>query len=138
MGGCGWPIETGGVEVRVAESSKRLPEGTEVEVLGFPVAGSYGVALADARYRGTGRTMAPMAVPISTAQALAGPYDAELVQLEGVVLNRSVRPGATVLTLEDGKSTFLAFSPSTSRLEEVREGSRVRLTGICAVVVDAE
>ncbi len=75
--------DTGGVEVRVADVAKPLPAGTEVDVLGFPVAGSYGVALADARYRVTGRTTLPPAVPISTAQALAGPYDAELVQLEG-------------------------------------------------------
>ena len=110
--GCGSPTDTGGVEVRVAEAAKPLPAGTEVDVLGFPVAGSYGVALADARFRVTGRTTWPPAVPISTAQALAGPYDAELVQLEGVLLNRSNRPDAAVLTLEDGKATFLAIAPA--------------------------
>ena len=47
--------DTGGVEVRVAEAATPLAAGTEVDVLGFPVAGSYGVALADARYRVTGR-----------------------------------------------------------------------------------
>ena len=65
--------DTGGVEVRVADAAKALPAGTEVDVLGFPVAGSYGVALADARFKVTGRTTWPPAVPISTAQALAGP-----------------------------------------------------------------
>jgi hypothetical protein len=130
--------DTGGVEVRVADAAKPVPAGTEVDVLGFPVAGSYGVALADARFKVTGRTTRPRAVPISTAQALAGPYDAELVQLEGVLLNRSNRPDAVVLTLEDGKATFLATAPADARLSEIREGSRVRLTGICSVVVGTD
>jgi signal transduction histidine kinase/AmiR/NasT family two-component response regulator len=130
--------DTGGVEVRVADLAKPLPTGTEVDVLGFPVAGSYGVALADARYRVTGRSRLLPAAPISTTQALAGPYDSELVQLEGVLLNRSNRHDAIVLTLEDGKATFLATAPASARINGIREGSRVRLTGICSVVVGAD
>ena len=130
--------QTGGVEVRVPHVATRLVAGAEVDVLGFPVASSYGVALADARYRVTGRSVVPPAVPISTAQALAGPYDAELVQLEGTLLNRSRRSDETVLTLEDGRTTFLATAPATVRLDDLREGSRVHLTGICAVVVGSD
>jgi signal transduction histidine kinase len=130
--------DSGGVEVRAAAVATPLTTGAEVDVLGFPVAGSYGVALADARFRVTGRTALPKAVPISTSQALSGPYDAELVQLEGVLLNRSNRQDAMVLTLEDGKATFLAIAPADARLTGIREGSRVRLTGICSVIVGTD
>jgi hypothetical protein len=91
--------------------------------------------LADARYRQLGTGTAPAAVPITPMQALAGPYDAELVQIDGVLLNRSVRRDATVLTVEDRRTTFVATAPSGVTFDHVREGSRVRLAGICQLDV---
>jgi signal transduction histidine kinase len=129
--------ETGGVEVR-AHAEAPLEPGTEVDVLGFPVASAYGVALADARYRATGGRGVAVATPVSTAQALGGPYDAELVQIEGVLLNRTTGRDATVLTLDDRRTTFQALAPSGTPLEAVREGSRVRVTGICVLDTSPE
>jgi signal transduction histidine kinase len=128
---------TGGVEVR-APAALPLAPGTEVDVLGFPIASAYGVALADARFRPTGGRGSAVPAPISTAQALAGPYDAELVQIEGVLLNRTSRRDATVLTLDDRRTTFQAFAPPGTPLEAVREGSRVRVTGICVLDTSPE
>ena len=130
--------DTGGVEVRTPGTMTQLAPGTRVEVLGFPVAGAYGAALADARYRVLGAGPAPLAAPISAAQALAGPYDAELVQIEGVLLNRAIRRDATVLTIEDQRTTFLAIAPPGVTFDGVGEGSRVRLAGICQLDVGAD
>ena len=125
--------ESGGVEVRAASAEPRLRPGAEVEALGFTIASAYGVALADAIYRPTGGAGAPVVTPISTVQAMAGPYDAELVQIEGVLLSRTGSRDTTALTLEDRRATFLALAPPDARLDVVREGSRVRLTGICVL-----
>ncbi len=127
---------TGGVEVRGPVPAEPLAPGTRVEALGFPAAGIHGVALADARYRGVGQGVAPAPVPISPTQALSGPYDAELVQIEGVVINRSTTRDATVLTLEDRRTTFLAVAPPGVSFEDLEEGSRVRVTGICQLETD--
>jgi signal transduction histidine kinase/AmiR/NasT family two-component response regulator len=128
--------ETGGVEAQTPRGES-LPPGAVVDVLGFPVAGPYGAVLVDAVYRSSEAKRTTVPTPISAAQGLEGIFDAELVHIEGVLLNSARRGTQTVLTLEDRETTFTAVADTQALRRELKAGSRLGLTGICVIDLTA-
>lgn len=137
---------SGGVYVQTQDGAPVQP-GDEVEVIGFPAAGSYSPILKSGVLRPTGRHFAQRPLTITGAQALGGGYDAQLVTLRGVVRSNYSRltsdaplsrPGSRVLVIETPDYvTFEAFLPrSVSPKWGVPVGSQVALTGICTVKAD--
>ena len=141
-----WPGEgiwvsddTGGIEV-LSPDAPDLQPGDQVEVLGFPVLGSYTAGLVDARVRVTGRQEPPAPLAISVAQALKGAHDAELVQIDGTLLNRSTRQERTVLVMQERQAVFSVVAPPALApvLDRIPDGSRLRVVGICQIEVGRE
>ena len=128
---------TGGL---YAESEDGTPvvEGDQVEVIGFPSAGSFSPVLKSARIRPTGQHFAPSVTPITGKAALKGAYDAELVTIDGILRSyRETSSGHSLIIESDDHVTFEASLAhgGVKNLESL-EGSRLTLTGICAVRAD--
>ena len=115
--------------------------GDLVDVVGFPAIGQYKPTLTDAIFRlaGSGQPVIPAAV--AGEQAFRGDYDARLVRIQGQLIGRDLAAKDPTLVLSSGNFVFSAILPGESRTDEIRDwkdGSRLLLTGICSVQVDAE
>jgi signal transduction histidine kinase len=127
--------ETGGVEVHPAGRTDVKP-GETIEVIGFPIISGTAAALTEALVRREAEPAAEAKPSIvSVGQASNGAYEAELVQLEGTLLDQVTRGSETTLVLQEGKTIFTAQLPSSvpSQLSRIRNESRLRITGVCRV-----
>jgi signal transduction histidine kinase len=123
--------DTGGVAVR----SDRLPNvepGDAVDVIGFAVSGEYKPMLQDADLRNLGKGADPLPITITPEQALVGRFDGELVNLEGRLLDVVRGDGHQRLMMRAGPFLFPAILHGPTP-HDLRPGSGLRLTGICAV-----
>lgn len=113
-----------------------LHVGDEVEVAGFARLIDERSALLDSAYRRIGPGKPPAPAPIGVEQAMDGSHDLALVSMEGTLAGESHPPGEEVLVLRQGRESFTAILRMTRgapSLNGLREGSRVRVTGICLV-----
>ena len=120
-----------------AESQDGTPvaEGDQVEVIGFPAVGSFSPVLKSAGIRPTGKHFTPTTTPVTGRAALKGSYDAELITVAGTLRQYRQHRDGQVFTVEsDDHVTFEAIlaQPSAQNFDGL-EGSRLSLTGICAV-----
>jgi signal transduction histidine kinase len=119
------------------ETSQRgsLEPGDRIEVVGFPGYSNYRATLQDAIYHLKGAGSQPVPLAIHTNQALEGTYDSALVTLEGRLTALSVLPHEKLLILNQGKTVFSVFleGQPSGRSFAFREGSLLRVTGICVV-----
>jgi len=110
-----------------------LAPGDRVEAMGFPAFGDYNPVLEDAVFRKVGVTTAPAPRKIRVESARNGDHDADLVELEGTVLDASFASGAWNLSLANGACVFNARLVGEARPEPIVPGSRVQIAGICLV-----
>jgi PAS domain S-box-containing protein len=111
-----------------------LHAGDRVEVVGFPNLSNFRPVLEDATFRliGNGPELAP--IPVTAKQLLEGDYDSELVSIKAGLLEKSLLPGGRTLILQDGSLTVDAAMASgrlDGKLDSLRAGSHIRLTGVC-------
>jgi diguanylate cyclase (GGDEF)-like protein/PAS domain S-box-containing protein len=121
-----------------AESQDGTPvrEGDQIEVIGFPAAGNFSPVLKSASFRRTGQHQSPAITPITGRVGLKGKYDAQLVSITGTLTNDVEHREQRKLVIEtDDHVTFEAIL-AHSALSPLRIGSRISLTGICAVKAD--
>jgi signal transduction histidine kinase/CheY-like chemotaxis protein len=129
---------TGGLPVEAPRDLSIAP-GDRVDVIGFPVAADYLAILENAVFQKRYPGPAPSASFITANEALTGNYHAQLVQMEGYLLERVADSTRTLLTLQDGQHIFTAVLdnvPNAESLAVVRTGSLVQVTGVC--LVDAQ
>ena len=121
-----------------SEDGTPLIEGDQVEVIGFPASGIFSPVLKSARIRPTGQHSLPSIASINGRVALKGTYDAQLIKITGTLISYRQRLDRRELVLEsDDHVTFEAtFARSGAPLLKIPEGSRISLTGICAVKAD--
>ena len=124
-----------------------VPIGTRVEAVGFPSPGEYSPVLKDAIFR-TLRQEAP-AKPLSTDadhvfqnsyELDMAPFDSQLIQLKGEIVERVNQTGQWVWIVRDGKTIFEVHAQQAAfpHASEVRDGSTFLFTGICVVQVNGE
>jgi signal transduction histidine kinase len=124
--------DTGGLLVRGA--SKEAAVGDSIEVAGFAGPGFFTPVLEDARLlsRTAGVPISPK--PIKAQEAVSGRFDGDLVELDARLLGSSAGQDETRLSLQSGPYLFAAvLRAAEPSLLELRSGSDLRLTGICAV-----
>lgn len=125
---------TGGVKIDNHEKAA-LAAGDIVDVVGFPRQGGFGPVLAGAslnRLR-TGTPAAPWR--ISAQEAAKGTFESQLVQLDSILVDQSLKDGFGELTLRSG-STIFSARLAEAKLAEIRPGAVCRVTGIRSVIVD--
>ena len=118
-----------------------LAAGDLVDVVGFPAGGGFTPTMMDASFRlaAPGQPVLPM--PVTAAQALRGDYDSQLVQLDGQLIGQDSTGVLPALAIRAGNTVFAAVLPAAmmgDKLPHPGDGSRVRVTGICSVRVDAQ
>lgn len=126
---------TGGVMIQ-RRDAQGLALGDIVDVVGVPEIGPFSPVLRRALVRRVQSGPSPAPERITAQDAIKGDFDAQLVQMDGKLVDRLVRPAAQVLTLESGETVFSAILPTSGRAPRLVPGVVLRLTGICAVEVD--
>jgi signal transduction histidine kinase len=113
------------------------PVGREVDVIGFAAPGEYSPVLQDAATRTIGTAAVAPPTAVTAEEAQSGQYDGELVRIEARLLDRVSTAREQQLSLQSGPYLFTASLPDAPPLS-VRVGSRLRLSGICAVSTDEQ
>jgi PAS domain S-box-containing protein len=128
-----------------SEQITKVPLGADLEVVGYPAAGSYSPSLVDAVFRTTGTTSTVPAKSIPASDALvvkdgflSAPYDSMLVQVSGRLIEHLPGNDEDVLLLQNGGGIL------TVRLRNLQEGpnfsslpgSLLRITGVGVAEVD--
>ncbi len=126
-------IEDMSGSVRVETADRRLQIGDVVDASGYPSPSENGPILTDATVRGLVRTAAIEPMLVTPEIVLNSELDNRLVSLEARLLNHVVGTMQQTLVLHDGYTTFNAQLAGGTPLEGLREGSVLRVTGICAV-----
>ena len=125
---------SGRLYVETSETASLHP-GDRVEAAGFAGYSNYRAAFQDAIYRVKETGPPPKPVVIQPNQALDGKCDSALVTMEARLTAQSTLPHEKLLILNEGKIVFNAILEG--RVAEknftFREGSRLRVTGICVV-----
>ena len=137
FGRSGFYISDDGGDLHIAgTNAQELHVGDEVEVAGFLNILDSRFSLVDSAYRRIGSGDAPKALQVSAAQALDGTHDSGLVSIEGTLVGSNHPVGEEVLLLRQGHDSFnvtLQTPGGASPLAGLREGSLLRVTGICLV-----
>ena len=129
---------SGGVELRGDTNSIQV--GDHINAIGYPtLVGAYSPVMTDASFLRIGHDS--LAMPkLTTADAiLDGHEDSTLVTIEGKLLMVLKGPRRTSLVVQSGARTFTAQLEATeigSTLGQLREGSVLRMTGVCSTQVD--
>lgn len=119
-----------GLFVQTRQATAVRP-GDVVEVVGFPAMGAFSAFLEDAEFRKVGTGSEPQPIATTVRDAVRGTNDADLVTLDARLLEVLQTPTESVLVLREGDTAFNARLTRTSL--DLRNGSRVRLTGVCRV-----
>lgn len=117
----------------------RLDTGDVADVVGFVAAESAASILTDAVFRKASAGQLVPAAPATAEEALLGSHNSELIQLDGLLIGRDLAFSDTTLVLASGKSIFTVVLPKALAGPETgdwKEGSRLRVTGICSVQLD--
>ena len=126
---CAETIETGQAEV-----------GSFVDVAGFAAKGEVAPVLTDAVFRVSGAPASPEVERITADQAILGTYDSKLVEIDGTLIGRDRAASDLTLVLSSGKYIYDAILPKDMAGPtdgDWKEGSRVRIGGICSVLIDS-
>jgi signal transduction histidine kinase/CheY-like chemotaxis protein len=129
---------TGGLVVLSDQVTGAEP-GDMVDAIGFPSAGVYAPILQDGGFRKVGRRGPPAPFDLTGATSLSGDHDAEVVKIDGRLLDQFVRGGNRVFTLQLGTFTFTAQLPEqavTGQARSIRNGSQLQIVGVWSVETD--
>jgi len=115
--------------------------GDLVDVAGFLETDNSAPVITDAIFKAAGNKQ-PVAPRGATAdQILGGGLSSELVQIDGQLIGYDLASSDATLQLSSGDTLFPAILPKNlagSDLRAWKIGSKLRLTGICAVGVDVQ
>jgi signal transduction histidine kinase/CheY-like chemotaxis protein len=111
--------------------------GDVVDVAGFAVAGDFRPTLTDAVVRKAGGSQWERPLALTPAAALSGEHDGQLVQVIGELIGKDQSATEPTLLFSAGKFVFSAILPQRSA-PSLREGTVVRISGICSVRANRE
>ena len=126
-----------------AQSSQdiQLHLGELVDVLGFAGNGGYKPSLVDAVVRPMGGTEPTPATIVTPQQAIEGNQDSSLVQIDGQLIGRQLEASDKTLMLSSGKFIFPVILPASFAQQDIpaiRNGSKLRVTGILSLHIDTQ
>jgi diguanylate cyclase (GGDEF)-like protein len=135
-GGAAWIEDaTGAIGIR-DHGEEQVAVGDIADVVGFPAPGAYSPILTNAKIRRVGGAKVPAPAPFTAAQLLDGGHDGRLVQVEGVLVDRTFSAGRLVLLLKSGHNQFTASLEARSISRMPEPGALLRVAGICSTLVD--
>jgi diguanylate cyclase (GGDEF)-like protein len=109
------------------------------DVAGFAGIEEEAQILTDAVYRSVDKDKPAAPTPITAYEIMHGLHDSELVVIEGELISRDHTSSDITLLLKTGNGLFTAVLPKKlSNGNQWKNGSKLRITGICSVSVDAK
>jgi diguanylate cyclase (GGDEF)-like protein len=129
---------TRGICAQTVQDTHFAP-GDVVDVVGFSEAENSTSVLTNAVFRKAGSGSPIPAEPVTVEQALVGKRNSELIQIEGELIGSERGSSDNTFMLTSGNSIFTAVLPrNLARTSDIawKNGSRLRITGICSVEFD--
>ena len=125
-----------------AETDQTIPlqTGQLVDVLGFPEIGNVIPTLHDATFKPGVDVHTVTFAPIGGDQAISGEYDGRLVQVDGTLVTHDRAAQDPTIIVSSGKYNFPVILPQSKgaqKLTGLKEGSKLRITGIVSLQADA-
>ena len=117
-----------------------LRMGEIVDVVGFPAAGESSDTLLGATFRSVADGPPVQASVVTAKQAFSGDFDSRLVQIDGQLIGQDLAGPDPALVVSSGGFVFPVLLPDADMTATAQwiTGSRLRVTGICLVHMDAE
>jgi diguanylate cyclase (GGDEF)-like protein len=141
-----------GIEVQSSQT-EAVATGSRIEAVGFPAMGDYAPVLEDGLVRvvGAGKPIDPVRIEAKDAIVAQrnddddlltyAPYDEQLVELQGKVMEVQVQGDRRVWFLRHDSEVFevsLPITVSNQRIAAIAPGSLLSVTGICKARTDSE
>jgi signal transduction histidine kinase/CheY-like chemotaxis protein len=129
---------SGGVAVELQQETLVAP-GDLVDAIGFPTSGQYAPILQDGELRRVGERRLTQPLDLTAATSLSDDHDAELVKINGTLLDQTSRGEYRILTMRLGSFTFSGRAEEKTiddRVRSIRAGSRLQLLGVWSVETD--
>jgi len=128
---------TGGLAIPAAHIQAPVEIGDEIEAHGDAVPRDFSSVLEHADVRPLWSHTPVLPVAVTAYQASTGAFDAEYIEIEGVLQGKQDEEGNRhVLVLDDGSQSFRAIAVGegpTAHFGNLKLRSRIRLRGICVV-----
>jgi diguanylate cyclase (GGDEF)-like protein len=115
--------------------------GDLVDVAGFVDTENSVPVITDAVFRIAGNSRPAVPQPVTADKILGGGFSSELIQIDGQLIGYDLTSSEATLQLSSGDTLFPAILPKSLAGSEVsawRVGSKLRVTGICSVSIDAQ
>ena len=115
--------------------------GDDVDLVGFVGVDNGTAVLTDAIFRSRNGSQPVVAETVTVEKALQGMHDSELIQIDGELIGKDLATTDTTLLLTSGTTVFTASLPKNLAGAEANDwkiGSRLRITGICFIQLDAQ
>jgi signal transduction histidine kinase len=126
---------SGGMRVQVAQD-ELLRAGDEIDVLGFPIYGSYSPVVEDAIFRKVGTKEPPDPLFLTNA-ASAFDHEDDLISIEANLTEAQPVVEGVLFTFDSNGTIFkglLKLRIAQNVLSEWQPGSKMRVAGICSVI----
>jgi signal transduction histidine kinase len=128
---------SGGIAIPVAHRVIPVQIGDAVEASGDAELHNFSSVLRDATVRLLWSHAQLPALAVTASQAATGAYDAQFIEVEGrLTATQRMGSGSVMLQLDEGDQSFVAISQNSTNntnAHTFREGSRLRLRGICVI-----
>jgi signal transduction histidine kinase len=129
--------ETGALRVRSTQAASLKP-GDRVEVVGFPEPQGFSSLLSEPLVRVVGNAALPAPKLTTLDDLMKGRHDAARVRMEARLIGQMVQGDQQQLALQIDQHFFhAALGTNRGLVDPIPPGSRVVLTGVCLVAVDA-
>ncbi len=126
-------IEDPSGSLRIETTDRSVQLGEEIEAIGYASPSENGPILSDATIAPLGKKGIIDPPLVTPEEILSNDLDNRLVAVEARLLNYVNGAIQQTLVLHDGYTTFNAQLNAAIPLESLREGSVLRVVGICAV-----
>ena len=123
---------SGGLPIRNHGAVQLLP-GDLVDAVGFAQVASYGPELRDAEIRRIAGAVPPVPRRITVENALEAGLEAQLLEIDAVLVEQLSLGATQVLVLRAGGQLFHAAWPQGIDHPSIERGSVVRVAGICSL-----
>lgn len=113
-----------------------LKPGDAVDAVGYPVLGDPEHTIDDTIFKRLGAAPLPEAKSVTAKEALSGDFEGDLVRLDGRLIELQKATDQDNLLVDADGVVFSAILPTELKeksLADLRDGSQVRLTGICMI-----
>jgi diguanylate cyclase (GGDEF)-like protein len=120
----------------LSAATNTLQPGDLVEAVGYPVLSDTGHTIDDAIFKRLGTAPLPVPTPVSAKEALSGDFEGDLIRVDGRLIEQQKATGQETLLVYAGDAVFSAILPGEFKddsLAALRNGSTVRLTGVCVI-----